>query len=155
MKLHNLKPSEGSIKKEKRIGRGSGSGHGGTSTRGHKGAQSRSGYSRKIGFEGGQMPLHRRIPKFGFHNKNKVVYRIINVGLLNSFVESTGISELTHDILIQNEICNKKDSIKVLNKGELKHKISVFAHKFSQEAVHSIEKLGGKIHIINEDKNKL
>ncbi|MDI9355525.1 MAG: 50S ribosomal protein L15 [Chitinophagaceae bacterium] len=155
MKLHNLKPATGSVKKEKRIGRGTGSGHGGTSTRGHKGAQSRSGYSRKIGFEGGQMPLHRRIPKFGFNNNNKKKYRTINVGLLNSFVESTKIIELTHDVLIQNEICNKKDSIKILNKGELNHKISVFAHKFSQEAVHTIEKLGGKVHIINENKNKL
>jgi large subunit ribosomal protein L15 len=143
MKLHNLKPSTGAVKNKKRIGRGEGSGRGGTSTRGHKGAQSRSGYSRKIGFEGGQMPLQRRLPKFGFNNINRVEYKAINISTLQRLHEESGVTEITIDTLIGSGLISKNDRVKVLGNGNLTAKISVTAHAFSKSAVAAIEALQG------------
>lgn len=144
MKLHTLKPAEGSIKSGKRIGRGQGSGRGGTSTRGHNGAQSRSGYSRKLGFEGGQMPLQRRVPKFGFTNPNRVAYKVINLDTLQELVEKTKTKKVDIEFLMANGLAGKNENIKVLGRGELKAKVEVTAHKFSQSAVKAIEAAGGK-----------
>ena len=143
MDLSNLKPAEGSTKKVKRIGRGQGSGHGGTSTRGHKGAKSRSGYSSKAGFEGGQMPMHRRLPKFGFKNFNRVEYTGINIDALQKLVESKQLTSFDPEILRENGLLGKGDLLKVLGRGELKSKIEVKAHAFSKTAKEAIEKLGG------------
>jgi large subunit ribosomal protein L15 len=143
MNLHNLTPANGSVKKTKRIARGQGSGHGGTSTRGHKGAKSRSGYSTKIGFEGGQMPLQRRVPKFGFKNINRVEYKAINLDIIQSLVERKNVTEITPDILRTHGIISRNDLVKVLGRGELKSKISVTAHKFSDTAKSVIEAQGG------------
>jgi large subunit ribosomal protein L15 len=145
MKLNNLKPAEGSIKDRKRVGRGPGSGHGETSGRGHKGAGQRSGTNRKIGFEGGQMPLQRRLPKFGFKNINRVEYKGINLDTLQGLVEKHNLSEITVDTLVQNGICSNKDLVKILGRGELKGKINVTAHGFSATAKAAIEKLGGTV----------
>lgn len=145
MRLESLKPAEGSTKNRKRIGRGQGSGRGGTSTRGHKGAQSRSGYSRKTGFEGGQMPLQRRVPKFGFKNNNKVVSKPINLDDLQKLSEAKKLKEVTPEILRENGLAGKKDIIKVLGRGELKASLKVTAHKFSKTAQEAIEKAGGSI----------
>jgi len=145
MNLNTLKPAEGSIKNRKRVGRGEGSGHGGTSTRGHKGAGSRSGNKRKIGFEGGQMPLQRRLPKFGFKNINRVEYKGINLDTLQMLVEKYNLTEINHDTLVQHGICSKKDLVKVLGRGELKGKINVAVHGFSATAKEAIEKLGGSV----------
>ena len=144
MKLHTLKPAEGSIKNGKRIGRGQGSGRGGTSTRGHNGAQSRSGYSRKIGFEGGQMPLQRRVPKFGFTNPNRVEYRAINLDTLQELADKTKVKKIDIEFLIANGLANKNDNVKVLGRGELKAKLEVSVNKFSASAVKAIETAGGK-----------
>jgi len=144
MKLSNLTPAKGSTKNDKRLGRGEGSGMGGTSTRGHKGAQSRSGYSQKVGFEGGQMPLHRRIPKFGFKNPSRVEYKSINLDTLATLAEKTKATDITLELLIENGLVGKKDLVKILGRGELISKVSVTAHKFSEAAKQSIEKLGGK-----------
>ena len=114
MELHNLKPALGSTKKRKRVGRGEGSGHGGTSTRGHKGAKSRSGYKSKIGFEGGQMPLQRRVPKFGFTNRNRVEYKGINIDTLQALVDNKNVSEISPEVLVANGLASKKDLIKIL-----------------------------------------
>jgi large subunit ribosomal protein L15 len=143
MKLHTLKPAEGSTKNRKRIGRGEGSGHGGTSTRGHKGAKSRSGYSSKIGFEGGQMPLQRRVPKFGFTNPNRVEYKAVNLDMLQSLFEVHKISEITHEVLVNHGLASKKDLVKILGRGEFSAKLNVVAHKFSESAKKAIEDLGG------------
>ncbi|MBQ6573300.1 MAG: 50S ribosomal protein L15 [Bacteroidales bacterium] len=148
MKLHTLKPSEGSIGREKRIGRGEGSGHGGTSTRGHKGAQSRSGYSRKLGFEGGQMPIQRRLPKFGFNNPNKVEYKAVNLASLQALSEKIGASVITVDTMIENGLISKKDLVKVLGHGELTAKLDVTANAFSKSAVAKIEAAQGTTTII-------
>ena len=148
MKLHTLKPSEGSIGREKRIGRGEGSGHGGTSTRGHKGAQSRSGYSRKLGFEGGQMPIQRRLPKFGFNNPNKVEYKAVNLASLQALSEKTGITTITVETMIENGLISKKDLVKVLGNGELTAKLDVTANAFSKSAVAKIEAAQGSTTII-------
>ena len=148
MKLHTLKPSEGSIGREKRIGRGEGSGHGGTSTRGHKGAQSRSGYSRKLGFEGGQMPIQRRLPKFGFNNPNKVEYKAVNLASLQALSEKIGASVITVDTMIDNGLIAKKDLVKVLCHGELTAKLDVTANAFSKSAVAKIEAAQGTTTII-------
>lgn len=145
MKLNEIKPAEGSTKNRKRIGRGEGSGHGGTSTRGHKGAGSRSGTKRKIGFEGGQMPLQRRLPKFGFKNINRVEYKGINLDTLQMLVEKHNITAVTHETLVEHGICSKKDLVKVLGRGELKGKLDVSAHGFSSAAKEAIEKLGGTV----------
>jgi large subunit ribosomal protein L15 len=147
MRLESLKPAEGSTKNRKRVGRGQGSGRGGTSTRGHKGAQSRSGYSRKPGFEGGQMPLYRRIPKFGFKNLNKVYYKVINLDDLQKLSEDKKLKEVTPEILRENGLVSKKDVVKVLGRGELKAKLVVTANKFSKTAQEAIEKAGGSITI--------
>ena len=144
MKLHTLKPATGSTKNKKRIGRGQGSGRGGTSTRGHNGAQSRSGYSRKIGFEGGQMPLQRRVPKFGFTNPNRVEYKAVNLSALQEIAEKTKAKKINLELLIDNGIVGKKDLVKILGRGELKAKLEVEVHKFSATASSAIEAAGGK-----------
>lgn len=142
MKLHTLKPAEGSTKSNKRVGRGQGSG-GSTAGRGHKGAQSRAGYKSKAGFEGGQMPLQRRVPKFGFKNNNKVYYKGINLDVLEGLAEKTKGTDLNLQFLIENGVVGKNDKVKVLGRGELKSKISVEAHAFSESASKAIEKVGG------------
>jgi len=142
MKLHTLKPAAGSVKTKKRFGRGEGSGMGGTSTRGHKGAKSRSGYSRKIGFEGGQMPLQRRVPKFGFTSPNRVEYKGINLDTLQILAEK-GISTITVAVLKENGLISKGDLVKILGRGELKSKVEVTVHAFSESAKAAIEKVGG------------
>ncbi len=143
MNLNNLTPAKGSVKSEKRIARGQGSGHGGTSTRGHKGAKSRSGYSKKIGFEGGQMPLQRRVPKFGFKNINRVEYKAINLDIIQSLIERKNVTEINPDVLRDNGIISRNDLVKILGRGELKSKINVTAHKFSETAKAGIESQGG------------
>lgn len=145
MNLTNLTPAEGSTKNVKRIGRGQGSGRGGTSTRGHKGQKSRSGYSRKIGFEGGQMPLQRRVPKFGFKNINRVEYKGVNIDSIQQMVEKTKVKDITFELLVENGLASKNDLIKILGRGELKATINVSAHKFSASAKEAIEKAGGSI----------
>ncbi len=145
MQLNNLKPAKGSIKAGKRIGRGQGSGKGGTATRGHKGQKSRSGYSRKIGFEGGQMPLQRRVPKFGFTNINRKEYQGINLDKLQQLVEDGKIKDtVTMDVLIENRLARKNDLIKILGRGELKAKLNITVHKFTASAKAAIEKAGGE-----------
>lgn len=148
MNLSNLTPAEGSVKNSKRIGRGQGSGRGGTSTRGHKGAKSRSGYSKKIGFEGGQMPLQRRVPKFGFKNHNRVEYKGINIDSLQELAEGKKVEEITIDTLRESGLASKNDKIKILGRGELTAKIKVSAHKFSASAKEAIEKAGGSVEIV-------
>ncbi|WP_073095495.1 50S ribosomal protein L15 [Cyclobacterium lianum] len=143
MKLHTLKPAEGSIRNRKRIGRGQGSGRGGTSTRGHKGAKSRSGYKTKLGFEGGQMPLQRRVPKFGFTNHNKVTYQAINLDTIQELADNLKIDTVDFAVLKQNGLVSKKDLVKVLGRGELTSKVNVSAHSFSATAIAAIEKVGG------------
>jgi len=145
MNLSSLKPADGSTKSRKRIGRGQGSGRGGTSTRGHKGAKSRSGYSRKIGFEGGQMPLQRRVPKFGFTNINRVEYKAINLDVIQNLVDNKNVTEISPESLYQNGLVSKNDKIKILGRGELTAKINVKAHKFSESAKAVIEKNGGAV----------
>lgn len=146
MDLSNLKPAEGSVKNQgKRIGRGQGSGKGGTATRGHKGAKSRSGYSKKIGFEGGQMPLQRRVPKFGFTNINRVEYQGINLDVLQQLVDDKKIKGTVDvDSLIANRKATKNDLVKILGRGELKAKLTVTAHKFTATAKAAIEAAGGE-----------
>ena len=148
MDLSNLKPAKGSIKKEKRIGRGTGSGHGGTSTRGHKGAKSRSGYSKKLGFEGGKMPLVRRVPKFGFKNFNRVEYKGINLDTLQQLSEKKNTLAITIETLIEAGFISKRDKVKILGRGELKAKLEVTANAFSATAKKAIEDLGGIANII-------
>lgn len=146
MNLHELKPASGSTHNTKRVGRGIGSGKGRTSTRGHKGAKSRSGYKTKIGFEGGQMPLQRRVPKFGFKNINRVEYKAINLSTLQALVDNKKVEgEVTFELLVENGLVGKNHKVKILGKGELTAKIDVAAHKFSQSAQETIEKLGGKV----------
>lgn len=142
MKLHTLKPAEGAVKTNKRLGRGQGSG-GSTAGRGHKGAQSRSGYSAKAGFEGGQMPLQRRVPKFGFKNNNKVYFKAVNLDLLEGLAAGNQADNINLEFLIGKGIVGKNDKVKVLGRGELKSKISVEAHAFSASAKEAIEKAGG------------
>ena len=131
MELNNLKPAAGSVKKEKRIGRGQGSGHGGTSTRGHKGAKSRSGYSSKKGFQGGQMPLQRLVPKFGFKNINRVEYKAINLSTLQQLAEELSLTSVDFQTFLDHGYVSKNDKVKILAKGELKSKLEVKAHAFS------------------------
>ena len=146
IQLHNLKPAKGSISSKKRIGRGPGSGRGGTSTRGHKGAKSRSGYSRKIGFEGGQMPLQRRVPKFGFKNRNRIEYKGINLDTLQKLFDENKIenNEVYLQTLIQNGLAQKKDLIKILGRGKLKAKLIIRANKFTKTAEQAIVGAGGE-----------
>ena len=146
MDLSNLKPAEGSVKNQgKRIGRGQGSGKGGTATRGHKGAKSRSGYSKKLGFEGGQMPLQRRVPKFGFTNINRVEYQGINLDTLQQLADDKKIKDtVDFDTLFSNRLAGKNDLVKILGRGELKAKLKVSAHKFTASAKAAIEAAGGE-----------
>ena len=148
MKLNNLKPAKGSTKKSKRIARGQGSGRGGTATRGHKGAQSRSGYKRRIGFEGGQMPLQMRIPKRGFKNVNSKDYTGINLDRLQEIIEKHDLAEVTVDKLRELKIISKKELVKILGRGELKTKVDVSVHGVSKTAQEAIEKLGGQVKVI-------
>ena len=146
MKLHTLKPAEGSTKSKKRVGRGQGSGYGGTSTRGHKGAKSRSGYKTKIGFEGGQMPLQRRVPKFGFKNINRKEYQGINLDTLQKLVDDKKIKDSVDlDAMIELRLAGKNDLVKILGRGELSAKLKVTAHKFTASAQKAIEAAGGEV----------
>ena len=146
MELNKLRPAEGSVKnKAKRKGRGQGTGKGGTATRGHKGAKSRSGYSKKVGFEGGQMPLQRRVPKFGFTNRNRVEYKGINLDTLQEYVDAGRITdEVTLDVLVENRLANRKDLVKIMGRGELKTALKISVHKFTKTAKDAIEKAGGE-----------
>lgn len=148
MDLSNLKPAKGSVKKEKRIGRGQGSGKGGTSTRGHKGGQSRSGYTRKIGFEGGQMPLQRRVPKFGFTNLNRKEYKAINISTLQTLADSRQLSVIDIKTLSEAGLVSSNDLVKILGNGKLSVKLDVTAHAFSKSAKAAIEALKGTATII-------
>lgn len=144
MNLSKLTPAEGSVKNaKKRLGRGQGSGKGGTSTKGHKGAQSRSGYSAKRGFEGGQMPLQRRVPKFGFKNINRIEYRGINLDVIQGLIDNNKVSTIDLDYLISKGLASKNDKVKVLGRGELKSKVEVKVHAFSASAKTAIEAKGG------------
>lgn len=147
MDLSNLKPAEGSVKRNsKRIGRGEGSGKGGTATRGHKGAKSRSGYSKKIGFEGGQMPLQRRVPKFGFTNRNRKVYQGINLDTLQNLVDEGRIKDTVDmDVLVENGLAGRNELVKILGRGELKAKLKISVHKFTASAKEAIEAAGGEV----------
>lgn len=145
MDLSTLKPAEGSVRTNKRLGRGQGSGGGGTAGRGHKGSKSRSGYSKKKGFEGGQMPLQRRVPKFGFKNINRVEYKAVNLTIIQELVEKKNITDISIETLIENGIASKNDVVKVLAKGEIKAKVTIKVHAFSQKALEAIEAAGGKI----------
>ena len=147
MKLHTLKPAAGSTKTNKRLGRGQGSG-GSTAGRGHKGAQSRSGYHKKIGFEGGQMPLQRRVPKFGFKNNEKIYFKPINLDVLEELAKKTNAGTLSVQLMRDNGIVGKNDLVKVLGRGELKSKVSVEAHAFSETATKAIETAGGSTTIV-------
>ncbi|MCE4565666.1 50S ribosomal protein L15 [Maribellus sp. CM-23] len=148
MNLNNLQPAEGATKQSKRIGRGQGSGRGGTSTRGHKGAKSRSGYSRKIGFEGGQMPLQRVVPKSGFKNINRVEYKAINLDVVESLAVKNNLTEIDKQALIEAGIASKNDKIKILGGGTLTKKLTVKANAFSKSAKEAIEKLEGTTEIL-------
>ncbi len=149
MELNNLKPAKGSTRTKKRIGRGQGSGTGGTATRGHKGQKSRSGYSRKIGFEGGQMPLQRRVPKFGFKNINRIEYKGVNVSSLQDLVDNKKITEIDVDILKAAGLISKNDLVKILGNGNLSAKINVKAHAFSKKAKELIEAAKGTTEVIS------
>jgi large subunit ribosomal protein L15 len=150
MNLSNLKPAEGATHNSKRVGRGQGSGKGGTATRGHKGAKSRSGYSRKIGFEGGQMPLQRRVPKFGFTNINRKEYVGINLDTLQAYVDAGKLDGgvLDFNMIISNRLARKNDLVKILGRGELKAKLKVSAHKFTASAKAAIEAAGGEVVVL-------
>ena len=149
MNLNNIHPAKGSTHNSTRVGRGQGSGKGGTSTKGHKGQKSRSGYSEKIGFEGGQMPLQRRLPKFGFKNVNKKEYKGINLDTIQTLIENKNISgEITKDVLIANGLVSKNDLVKILGRGEIRTAISISADKFTKSAEELISKVGGKAIIL-------
>ena len=144
MKLNALKPANGSVKTNYRRGRGQGSGGGGTATRGHKGAQSRSGHSSKRGFEGGQMPLQRRLPKFGFKNINRIEYNGINLDIIQKLIDKTKINEINLDVLVANGLAHQHDLVKVMGRGELKSKVDIKIHAFTATAKKAIEDKGGK-----------
>ena len=150
MELHNLKPADGSLHNSKRVGRGVGSGKGRTSTRGHKGAKARSGYKKKIGFEGGQMPLQRRVPKFGFKNINRVEYKAINLSTLQKLADDKGLTSIGIAELKEAGFVNAKQLVKILGNGELTTKLNVEAHAFSQKAADAITALGGTVSKIGE-----
>ncbi len=145
MDLSNLKPAKGSVKKSRRLGRGQGSGRGGTSTRGHKGAKSRSGNSKKIGFEGGQMPLQRRVPKYGFKNINRREYKAINIITLQNLAEKNNLEKIDPEILAKAGLISKNDLVKILGKGTLERSLEVHAHAFSKSAVEAIEAQKGTV----------
>ena len=144
MNLNNIQPASGATHNSKRIGRGQGSGKGGTSTKGHKGQKSRAGYSQKIGFEGGQMPLQRRLPKFGFNNISRKEYRGINLDTIQALVDAKNLTEVTKEVLVQYGLSSKNDLVKILGRGELKSAVSISAHKFTKSAEEAISKAGGK-----------
>ena len=151
MELHNLKPANGSIKNKKRVGRGEGSKKGGTSTRGHNGQKSRSGYSKKIGFEGGQQPLQRRVPKFGFTNPNRVEYNVVNLDTIQALVDAKKIkSTIMKKDLVDNGLVQRNDLVKVLGRGELTAKLDITVNAFSVSAKTAIEKAGGTAIVIEE-----
>ncbi|MBP3549324.1 MAG: 50S ribosomal protein L15 [Rikenellaceae bacterium] len=145
MNLNELKPAKGATHHQKRIGRGQGSGHGGTSTRGHKGAQSRSGYSRKLGFEGGQMPLQRRLPKFGFTNLKRVEFKAINLSVIEELAEKKNLTEISVATLIEAGFVSANDKVKILGNGTVTKALAVSAHAFSKSAVAAIEAQGGSV----------
>ncbi|MCF8221623.1 MAG: 50S ribosomal protein L15 [Bacteroidales bacterium] len=145
MDLSNLKPAEGTVKKDRRLGRGEGTGRGGTATRGHKGQKSRSGYSKKVGFEGGQMPLQRRIPKYGFKNINRVEYKGINISTLQQLADKKKLDLIDPEVLYDSGLIQKKTLVKILAKGELDKKLEVHAHAFSKAAAEAIEAKQGKV----------
>ena len=140
MNLNNIKPAAGSTHSQKRIGRGQGSGYGGTSTKGHKGQKSRAGYSQKIGFEGGQMPLQRRLPKFGFNNVNRKEYRAINLDTIQALADAKNITDITKDVLVENGLAKKSEIVKIMGRGELKSGVSISANKFTKSAEEAISK---------------
>jgi len=145
MNLHTLKPAKGSTHNSKRIGRGQGSGKGGTSTKGHKGDKSRSGHKHKVGFEGGQMPLQRRLPKFGFKNINRKEYVGINLDTIQELIDTKNVSgEITKEVLVQHGLVSKKDLVKILGRGQLKTAVTITADKYTKTAQEAIEKAGGK-----------
>ena len=144
MNLNNIRPAAGSTHSTKRIGRGQGSGKGGTAGKGHNGQQARAGYSQKIGFEGGQMPLQRRLPKFGFTNINRKEYRGINIDTLQILADTKNITEITQEVVVANGLAKKREIVKIMGRGELKAGISVSAHKFTKSAEEAIAKAGGK-----------
>ena len=148
MKLHNLAPAKGATHKEKRLGRGEGSGFGGTSTKGNKGHQSRSGFKNKVGHEGGQMPIQRRLPKRGFKNPHRVSYKVFNLGQIDQLVEKYGITEFSPEVLYMNGLSNRTDLIKVLGHGEMKQKLSFKVNAVSEKAKSAIEALGGSVEIV-------
>ena len=148
MKLENLTPAKGATKKCKRLGRGEGSGKGGTATRGTKGAQARAGYEHKIGFEGGQMPIQRRLPKFGFKNPTRVEYKAVNVAAVQAVAEALNVAEITSEDLVRAGLASKNDLVKVLGNGELTAALTITAHAFSKTAVSKIEAAGGKAIVI-------
>jgi len=148
MELSNLRPAEGSTKQRKRVGRGQGSGRGGTSTRGHKGAKSRSGYKTKRGFEGGQMPLQRRIPKFGFKNRNRIEYKGINIDVIDALVAEQKVKDFNPETLVAVGLASKNDLIKILGRGELNALVNITAHAFSASAKDAIEAKGGTATVI-------
>ena len=143
MKLNNLTPAEGSVKNNFRRGRGQGSGGGGTATQGHKGAQSRSGNKKKRGFEGGQMPLQRRVPKFGFKNINRIEHKGVNLDAIQKIVDTKNITEITREVLLENGLASKNDLIKIMGRGELKSKVNILVHAFTATAKAAIESKGG------------
>ncbi|GAB1345418.1 50S ribosomal protein L15 [Cloacibacterium sp. Arc13] len=144
MNLNNIQPASGATHNSKRVGRGQGSGKGGTSTKGHKGQKSRAGYSQKIGFEGGQMPLQRRLPKFGFNNINRKEYRAINLDTIQALVDAKNLSEVTKEVLVENGLSSKNELVKIMGRGELKSSVSISANKFTKSAEEAISKAGGK-----------
>jgi large subunit ribosomal protein L15 len=149
MKLHQLKPAEGAVKKVKRLGRGEASGHGGTSTKGNKGAQSRTGYKRKFAHEGGQMPIQRRIPKRGFKNNNRVEFKVFNLGQIEQLVEKYGITDFSLETLFVNGLISRTDKVKILGNGELKSKLGFKVNAVSEKAKAAIEAAGGTVEILN------
>lgn len=148
MKLHNLRPAKGAVHKEKRIGRGEASGHGGTSTKGNKGQQARTGYQRKMAHEGGQMPIQRRVPKRGFKNFNRIEYKVFNLGQIDQLVEKYGIQEFTLENLYTNGLISQTDRVKILGNGELKTKLVFKVNAISEKAKGSIESAGGSVEIV-------
>jgi large subunit ribosomal protein L15 len=148
MKLHNLRPAKGAVHKEKRIGRGEGSGHGGTSTKGNKGQQSRAGYKRKMAHEGGQMPIQRRIPKRGFKNPNRIEYKVFNLGQIDQLLEKYDIKEFTLENLYTNGLISQTDRVKILGNGEIKNKLTFKVNAISEKAKGAIEAAGGSVEIV-------
>lgn len=148
MKLHNLRPAKGAVHKEKRLGRGEASGHGGTSTKGNKGQQARTGYQRKMAHEGGQMPIQRRIPKRGFKNINRVEYKVFNLGQIDQLVEKYGITDFTLENLYTNGLINQTDRVKILGNGELKSKLTFKVNAISEKAKQAIETVGGSVEVV-------